>query len=276
MVDTLARTPLSTIVELAAACTIIRLALVKYIAATPRHKRIGPYKIATGVNSACDAIVYAGVLIFLGVRPFLFQAYEIPSESMVSTLLVGDLLGINKAVYRYTDPKRGDIVVFRPPAYACNPDQLDEKGEPKTDFIKRCIGLPGDLIEIKGTELYRNGQKIDEPYLHDHMATDWKLVKDGDTYIPLNIDGIQANAPGMMVAKNFQAKDDVDMMRLRQLPAEKIPPGHYLMMGDNRLRSFDGRGWGLITRQQVVGRAEFIWWPAPRIRALPRFDYHGK
>lgn len=266
LVDMLARTPLSKIIILAASLTVLRLAMMKKLATTEKHKRTGSYDFLNFTNGLFDAIIYAGVLIFLGVRPFLFQAYQIPSGSMLETLQINDLIGINKAIYRYTDPKLNDIVVFRPPAYGCSPDQLDEKGEPKVDFIKRCVGLPGDMVEVKNSTLYRNGEAIKEPYLRAPMLSDWKLVEDGGEFKPVNIIGDKYNEPGTAVAKRYVAVTAADQQHLKELPAVKIPAGHYLMMGDNRNESFDGRGWGLITREQVVGRSDFIWFPFGRWR----------
>lgn len=266
LVDTLARTPLSQIITLAAVCTVIRLAIMGYLANTPVHKRTGAYSVASFVNGLTDAIVYAAILIFFGVRPFIFQTYQIPSESMENTLLVGDMIGINKAVYRYSDPKVNDIVVFRPPAYACYPWQLDEKGEPKIDFIKRCIGTPGDLIEIKDNQLYRNGEAVKETYLKSINNLNFKLVNDNGTYKPITYVGFEVNTGPVAMQWRLDPMDRDEMDRLMALPAVKIPEGHYLMMGDNREGSFDGRGWGLIKRDQVVGRCDFIWMPISRIR----------
>src|SRR5262249_3941137 len=115
-----------------------------------------------------DAIIYAGVFVFMLIRPFLLQAFLIPSGSMIPTLLENDFIVANKTIYRYSDPQRGDIVVFRPPAFAALPDQLDSNHEPKVDFIKRCTGIPGDLIEIHDGNLYRDGKQ--EPDVHKHFT----------------------------------------------------------------------------------------------------------
>lgn len=92
------------------------------------------------------------LIIALVIRTFFIQAFRIPSESMVPTLLVGDHLLVEKITYRFREPKRGEIIVFKFP--------LDES----KDYIKRVIGLPGDTIEVRGKEVYLNGKRIDEPY----------------------------------------------------------------------------------------------------------------
>ncbi len=85
---------------------------------------------------------------------------------MWPTLYVNDYIVANKSVYRYSDPTFGDIVVFRPPPEAADPEQLDEQGNVKVDFIKRCVGVPGDLIEIREGQMFRNGQPVEEWYKH--------------------------------------------------------------------------------------------------------------
>ncbi len=92
------------------------------------------------------------LIIALVIRAFFIQAFRIPSESMVPTLLVGDHLLVEKITYRFREPKRGEIIVFKFP--------LDES----KDYIKRVIGLPGDTIEVRGKEVYINGRHIEEPY----------------------------------------------------------------------------------------------------------------
>jgi signal peptidase I len=277
MMDRVARAPLSTIVIFAAVCTAVRLALWPVMKSTPPHQRTGLFKTARFVNEMADALVYAAVVVFMLVRPFGIQTFFIPSGSMIDTLLVNDMIVANKWVYRTSEPKAGDIVVFRPPQYALNPGQSD------TDFIKRLIGVPGDVIEWRDKTLYRNGAKVDEPYV-DYTdgpsgnvlpAADWpsvpqadfKLVKDGDRLIPLHYVGEFANQPGTIfgTVEPFAAKNDEEARRWVALPAEPIPAGHYLFMGDNRNGSSDGRFWGLIKREAIIGRSEAVWFPFNRM-----------
>ncbi len=276
-IDRLARTPLSQILILVAVITVIRLALAPYLANTAPHRRTGLYGFAKFANEFMDAIVYAGVFVFLVIRPFGVQAFRIPSESMIDTLLVNDFIVANKGIYRYSDPKVGDIVVFRPPVIAAHPSQIDADGSVKIDFIKRCVGVPGDIVEIRNGTLYRNGQEINEPYLKAKPDWDFKLVdirkvlpdnKSGYNIWPLAIEGDLVNLPTGRVAEPFVLEDTSVMDRVRELEPVAIPPGFYLMMGDNRPGSFDGRGWGLVPRDDIIGRAEFIWFPTSRWRSL--------
>lgn len=280
-IDALARTPLSEILILVTVCTVLRLALAGPLKNTPVHLRSGFYPVLKFVNEAMDAIVYAAVFVFMIIRPFALQTFLIPSGSMVSTLLVNDMIVANKWVYRTSDPKPGDIVVFRPPAWGVYPEQLGADGVPKVDFIKRCIGGPGDLVEIRKGELFRNGQKVAEPYVkytstmdqirftelpperRDQIAQDdFKLVEQDGEVIPVHSFGPYTNSRDLVVSK--YVVDPIDGETLRAKPAVKIPEGYYLMMGDNRNNSSDGRYWGLVPRESIVGKSEAIWFPFSR------------
>lgn len=265
VIDSLARTPLSKVVIFVAICTAIRLAVAPYLAKTVPHKRSGMYTFAKYVNEALDAVVYAGVFVFLLIRPFCIQAFKIPSGSMLDTLQIDDFIVANKAIYRYSEPVDGDIVVFRPPKIAATKDQLDKDGEVNVDFIKRLIGSPGDVIEIKDGTLYRNGKPVIEKYIKDKPDYDFKIVNDNGTYKPLSISGESVNADNH-TADFYRLNDFKSMDRLRKLPPAPIPKGMYLFMGDNRLNSFDGRAWGLVPREDIIGRSEFIWLPFSRWR----------
>lgn len=283
-----------------AVLTLIRLVLAPILERTPAYRRFGGFRLAKFVNEVCDAFVYAAVFVFLIIRPFLLQTFTIPSGSMWPTLHVNDFILLNKAIYRYSDPKAGDIVVFRPPVEAVGPADLDSNGEPKVDFIKRCIGVPGDVIELREGVLYRNGSKVDEPYRTysectreagnnclDFRAYDeaeranmtmpnFKLVKSGDQVIPFNWTSADANSAfaqptkfgdrmrPYVVAPKFVMTDLNEAARLKDAKPEPLPAGMYLFIGDNRNNSADGRAWGIVPRERIVGRSEVIWLPLNR------------
>ena len=295
IIDKLARTPLSQILIFALALSVFRVATFKFLKDKPLHLRSGLYKAIHSIGELFDAIIYAAIFIFMVIRPFFFQTFQIPSGSLVPTCMVGDFIGLNKAIYRYSEPKRGDIVVFRPPVEACTPKQIDPDGTVNTDFVKRLIGEPGDVVEIMKGQIYINGKPLWEPYKHYTQPQDremntfkilegsemeavpkpnWKLVKYKGELIPLNYTEFDANHYGgpYDVATKYRIEDPNEWPKVRALPAEKIPPGHYLFMGDNRNGSFDGRGWGLIARSEIVGRAEIIWMPLPRIGKIRYVD----
>lgn len=297
-IDSLARTPLSQIVLFVAACTAVRMAMYGYLRNTVPHRRHGIYSVAKFSNEAMDAIVYAGVFVFMLIRPFAVQAFLIPSESMTDTLLINDFIVANKAIYRYSEPQRGDIMVFKPPIEALNADQKD------VDFIKRCIGIPGDVVEVRDGKLWRNGSAVDEPYLREaKIDLDWKLIHYTGSarpdlagrYVPVQIspdrstplrynyqfnsiarafamgsaDGPDSPISGVMQWKIPDTLTDKELQYERELeaaPPAAVPKGFVLMMGDNRNGSYDGRAWGLVKREDVIGRSEFIWLPVSRWR----------
>lgn len=303
IIDYLARTPLSVVVMIVAALTVLRIVFHPVIVKTPVHKRGAGYAGIRVVNEVLDAIIYSGVFVFLLIRPFGVQAFLIPSGSMWPTLYVNDFIVANKLVYRTRDPQNGEIVVFRPPVPATegHPEQRDPNtGEVTVDFIKRCIGTPGQVIELRKGVLYRDGKPVEEPYktlsrctnrnqvgeclefekLSDIDADnftkeDFKLVKYKGRLIPLNYTEYDANSrypnyglsttPPYSISSEFEFTDQTEAKSLESLPAEPVPPGYYLMMGDNRNGSFDGRGWGLVPRKDIVGRSEVIWLPFSRI-----------
>lgn len=279
-IDRLARTPISQIVLFAVVATLLRVGLHLYTRGVPQHLRSGGFAVAKFFNEALDAIIYALIFVFLVIRPFGVQAFRIPSGSMLETLQINDFIVANKAVYRYSDPKAGDIVVFKPPMRALRDPHVEQ------DFIKRCVGVPGDIIEVRDDVLYRNGKPVNEPhvaFLEEVGATgyrvlrpderalrqriDYKLVEYQGKYWPLSIAGDFVNAGiGIQLPDEYRVDDPQLMRTLRELPAAKIPKGYYMFMGDNRYGSFDGRFWGLVPRADIIGRSEVIWLPLNRWR----------
>lgn len=297
IVDKLARTPLSQVVIFVSLLTVLRCALhpfMRRMRANPKSVRLA---LSQFTNEILDSLVFAGVLVFMLIRPFGVQAFVIPTGSMWPELPVNAYVVANKLIYRYSDPQVNDVVVFHPPKEgALGPDDLDSDGELKFDFVKRCIGTPGDLIEIKKGVLFRNGKKVQEDYralsvclddpnhCQDYrmltaderkhlMFANFKLVNLHGQVFPLNFTELDANAPVPMansmtvterpyfVAERYQLPKRADQKAAMKLPAVRLPAGMYLMMGDNRNNSFDGRGWGLVSRDRIVGRSECVWWP---------------
>ncbi|MCL6519770.1 MAG: signal peptidase I [Armatimonadetes bacterium] len=125
---------------------------------------LGRYKNVTAKSAAeiVESVLIAIVLVFLIIRPFIIQAFFIPSGSMEPTLLVHDHILVNKFIYRFKEPQRGDIIVFKAPENATT-DGVER------DYIKRLIGLPGDVIEVRNGILYRNGKPVREPYIKEPM-----------------------------------------------------------------------------------------------------------
>jgi len=201
------------------------------------------------------------ILIVFLLRSFLFEPFKIPSGSMIPTLLVGDLILVNKFDYGVRlpvinqkiiankDPARGDVVVFRYP-----PD-------PRIDYIKRGIGVPGDEIAYLNKVLTINGQRIETVPLPDFYDEDSRhyaqhlTEKLGRVEHQILIDKERpAFIPG---AQSFPNSDACHYSG--EGVTCKVPAGHYFMMGDNRDNSVDSRYWGFVPDRNLVGRAFFVW-----------------
>ncbi len=225
--------------------------------------------------------------IVLVVRAFIFEPFRIPSDSMMPTLLDGDFIVVNKYAYglrlpivnqKFVDtgtPQRGDVVVFRHP-----PD-------PSTNYIKRLVGLPGDRVEIRDDHLVINGETLvlqDGGRYTDGCYVGLRLSK--ETIGEHTHQVMSCRAPqGLMPGRRFSYSgnpeplpacdrktvmrdtggwicDESDMQMASDSGDkvfEIVPPGHYLMIGDNRDNSLDSRSWGLVPDANLVGKATRIW-----------------
>jgi len=209
--------------------------------------------------------IWSSVLLASVIMYFIIQAFKIPSGSMRMTLLEGDHLFVSKFIYGFrvpfTDGKKifplrrvqhKDIVVFECPPTALSPEEK-EKGI-KKDFIKRALGLPGDIIEIKDKKLYVNGILQDEPYVNfetKYIQPKIKLFDSQQDYQKSWEEGRFVNLP---VRDNFGPV--------------KVPEGHFFVIGDNRDKSFDSRFWGPLSEKYLKGRPLLIYWPPNRIRII--------
>jgi signal peptidase I len=201
------------------------------------------------------------ILAVFVLRSFLFEPFKIPSGSMIPTLLVGDLILVNKFTYGLrlpvlntrltegTPPKRGDVMVFRYPP------------KPSLDYIKRVVGVPGDEVAYLNKKLTVNGQPVPEARVSDYFDRDamryFKQFEEqlGDKkHRLLNDDERPAFVPGV---EEFPFKQNC------RYSVEgvvcKVPEGHYFMMGDNRDNSLDSRYWGFVPDKNIVGKAFLIW-----------------
>jgi signal peptidase I len=238
--ELLANLSVGYIVLAAAVLTIIRLALVPN--RTP---------LARSVAELVESLIIAGVLVFLVIRPFFLQAFYIPSESMEPTLMghkkgynpatdqtytddVNDRIFVNKLLYRFREPDHGDIIVFRAPKEADVSAQMSGAKPVENVLIKRLIGKPGDTIEVKGGQVWRNGKPLVEPYVKDKMSVE---------------------QPG---GARFATEG----------AARKLGPDELFVMGDNRNHSNDSRFWGPLKRDRVIGKASLIFWPLGRVRLI--------
>ena len=215
-----------------------------------------------GLGELIRTFIYA-VLIAVGIRSLAYEPFNIPSESMLPTLLVGDFVFVSKLTYGYSRfsfpfgkvplpkdrlfgdmPERGDVAVFRLPSNT------------KINYIKRILGLPGDRIQIKGGILYINGVAVNRERLGEFSHTNRygqtvrtpefrETLPSGKSYLTLDISPNTIN-------------DNTKLF--------VVPPGHYFAMGDNRDNSTDSRvsardgGVGFLPAENLVGRADIIWY----------------
>lgn len=208
-------------------------------------KREGPEWLRSGA--------YALVLFFV-IRTLLVQAFKIPSASMEQTLIVGDFLLVNKLVYgpkipmtdihlpAIREPERGDVVVFKYP--------LDQS----LDFVKRCVAVAGDTVEMRDKVLFVNGDRVDEPYVQ-HI--------DGRIHSSLH-----GRPEGRVIPARFPLPRD-------NFGPITVPEGNFFMLGDNRDNSRDSRYWGFVDRGLIEGTPLIIYFSWDGDALSPRFGRIG-
>jgi signal peptidase I len=190
------------------------------------------------------AVLVTGLFIIT----FIVQAFEIPSSSMENTLLIGDHVFVNREqfaprtrwvgpVVPYRQIRHGDIVVFLSPA------------EPGLYVVKRIIGIPGDRIHLRDGVVYRNGEKLNEPYvIHQTGEGSYNPYRDNFPAVPPTEFSNVTPDWELALPQHIQGDDVV------------VPPNSYFGMGDNRDVSLDSRYWGFIPEANVIGRPMFIYW----------------
>lgn len=249
-----------------------------------------------------DALIYAGVVAFI-IKILLFEAFRIPTGSMEKTLWVGDFLLVTKFTYGATsprnipftdirlpyfklpgfkEPKKGDIIVFDFPG---DRDELQSKEV--VNYIKRCVGTPGDTIQIINKQLYVNGEKFENPpnamfdnvtrpesFVNPRMfpkGSKWNEDWYGPIRVPMKGDKLKIDSSNYEGWKMFVMKEG-HAIKMRSdkvilVDDKELPDGEYtverdylFMMGDNRNNSLDSRFWGFMPVENVVGEAFAIYW----------------
>lgn len=205
------------------------------------------------------------ILVVFCIRSFLIEPFKIPSGSMIPTLQVGDFILVNKFTYgvrlpvinrkivQLSNPQRGDVMVFRYPE------------NPSLDYIKRVVGLPGDLVEYRHKQLWINGveqtQQADGDYNYvetglNFVHTEKRIETLGEHKHALLVNPQMPTVRLGSVAE-FSGRENCSYDD--DLVSCKVPEGEYFMMGDNRDNSRDSRYWGFVPDSQIVGKAFFIW-----------------
>ena len=187
------------------------------------------------------------ILIVFVLRSFIVEPFRIPSGSMLPTLHLGDFILVNKAAYGLRlpivynkilptgAPERGDVMVFRFPE------------DPKTNFIKRVVGLPGDRVRVEGRKLYINGQQVEQKMVdQNHQTNDIR----GGYLSNRFVESLDAAQYDILTRKRGRGSRGFDGV---------VPEGHYFVLGDNRDNSRDSRYWGFVPEENLVGEAFFIW-----------------
>ncbi|MBV5340535.1 MAG: signal peptidase I [Deltaproteobacteria bacterium] len=200
-----------------------------------------PLKKKGLIREYAESIAIA-VLLALVIRSYLVQAFKIPSGSMEDTLAIGDHLLVSKFMYGtkipfvdkrvliIRDPRQGDVIVFEYPE------------DPSKDFIKRVVGVPGDVVEGKEKKVYVNGKQYINPHeVHKEKDIIPKEMNPRDTFGPVT-----------------------------------VPADSYFVMGDNRDRSYDSRFWNFVRRDQIKGLAFIKYWSWDREKHMPRFGNIGR
>ena len=215
------------------------------------------------------------VVVFL-LRSFLFEPFKIPSGSMIPTLMINDLILVNKFHYGVrlpvinkkildnNNPQRGDVMVFRYPP------------KPSLDYIKRVVGLPGDEVAYLNKKLTINGKPLDKAVLPDFFDED--TLRYSKQFEETN------GARKYRLLNDDDRRGGIDEREVMDFPGKqncrysnegvvcKVPDGHYFMMGDNRDNSLDSRYWGFVPEKNIVGKAFFVWMNFGNLKRIGSFD----
>lgn len=234
---------------------------------------VDPATVALPVTVDYARSFFPVAAIVLVIRAFIFEPFRIPSDSMMPTLLDGDFIIVNKFAYGLRlpvvdkkvvsigEPQRGDVVVFHWPV------------NPSINYIKRLVGLPGDHVRVIGDQLIINGspvpmtldQRFDDGCYHNMRLSTEVLGKHKHHTLscltPFEIQAEPSFTCDRHMNINYQCVEPGDLARDRNDTQDDlvVPAGHYLMIGDNRDNSSDGRVWGFVPDNYLVGKATVIW-----------------
>lgn len=240
---------------------IMQLLKKKFIKTKQANKAFE--NVYSWVDTLWTALIIASIIMY-----FIIQAFKIPTGSMEKTLLVGDHLFAMKFIYGFRVPfsdgkrvlpikqvKKGDVVIFQCPPSALSPIEVAEGV--KKDYIKRCVALEGDKVEIKDKKLFVNDVEMKEDYVNyadTELYKNFNLYETQEEYQEAWEKGEFASLPVAFVRDNFGPVI--------------VPKGHYMVLGDNRDFSFDARFWGPLPDKYLKGQALVNYWPLKRIKYI--------
>ena len=231
----------------------------------------GPPK--TVIREYFESAVVTVIMALFGMT-FIVQAVKVPTGSMQNTITVGDHLLVNKFVFApgprfpflpQREIKRGDIIVFKYPGNPFDPerDKQEDNIPYKVNYVKRVIGLPGDTVEVKGLRVFINGQPLPEHVIVARNINDkapLEIIEDtprkGDE--PYDIYYFERTVNAARTGQGTGSSPDFHFA-VNGKPA-KVPANSYFVMGDDRDNSLDGRAWGFVPRDLIIGRAMFVYW----------------
>ncbi len=225
----------------------------------------------TSFGQIVDQVVtlVIAITIALAIRQFVIEPFRIPSGSMFPTLLIGDHLFVNKLAYGpkvplselrlpgFSEPKRGDVVVFevaRPRnkigGRDIKPVDLAPEGTPTEDFVKRLVGLPGDRVAWRGSEVFINDVPLEV------LPTDEQFVDESGRTFPMSWEDLGDCRHAILDDPRSRSRGDSRLDRGTWV----VEPGRYFMMGDNRDNSNDSRVWGTVRLEELKGPAFILYW----------------
>jgi signal peptidase I len=236
------------------------------------------------VREYAESLVVTAIMALFGMT-FIVQAVKVPTGSMQNTILIGDHLLVNKFIFApgpvlpflpQREIQRFDIIVFKypgkfPTGQFLKHTEVDDTAPNntpyKTNYVKRVIGLPGERVEVRGTQVLVNGQPLEEHRIaaDNPPDTDDPATPGNDSLAPLTLaDDAPATPADSAEARHAVYWRPESLKGARRLTGEEtqfdVPEGHYLVMGDNRENSQDSRFWGFVPRDVIVGRAMFVYW----------------
>lgn len=239
------------------------------------EEQVGPRK--TIIREYFESAVVTVIMALFGMT-FIVQAVKVPTGSMQNTIVVGDHLLVNKFVFApgprlpvlpQREIRRGDIIVFKYPGNPNNPerDRQEDNIPFKVNYVKRVIGLPGETVEIRGLQVLINGQPLPE-----HVITVDGDFADANQKAPLRIVG-ENPRKGNELYDVYYFDRTVEAALAGHRPGVSpdfhfavdgkpvtVPENSYFVMGDDRDNSLDGRAWGFVPRDLIIGRAMFVYW----------------